>query len=152
MANSSRPIALSAVLDALAASGFDGVFLARATSPDVVELEHNAVRESTLHVQTDLFDACRALEDAGFEAFELGFTIIVRKAEGAAERTPLAPLAKAGDLEDGPGLAKAGELEDEVEEGPGLAKAGDDEEEEAPGRPSLAKAGDVSAAGFTRVA
>ena len=130
--------ALAAILDALRASGLDGVFLSREPKPGVVELEHNARRESSLHVQTDLFDARRALEDAGFEAFEMGYTIVVEKPSEMADR---------------PGLAKAGELEEEIEERPGLAKAGDDdEEEEAEGRPSLAKAGGIESARSFKVA
>lgn len=129
--------ALSAVLDALRASGLDGVFLLREPKPGVVELEHNARRESSLHVQTDLFDARRALEDAGFEAFELGYTIVVERPSEAAELRP--------------GLAKAGDLEEEIEERPGLAKTGDDEEE-AEGRPSLAKAGGTESGGAFKVA
>jgi hypothetical protein len=130
--------ALEAVLEALRASGLDGVFLMREPKPGVVELEHNARRESSLHVQTDLFDARRALEDAGFEAFELGYTIVVERPSEVAER---------------PGLAKAGELEEELEERPGLAKAGDDDnDEEAEGRPSLAKAGGVESGRSFRVA
>lgn len=140
MVNPASSSALPVVLEALRASGWDGVFLAREPSPGVVELEHNARRESTLHVQTDLFDARRALEDAGFEAFELGLTIVVQRPSEAADR---------------PGLAKAGELEDdlEIEERPGLAKAGDvDEDEEAEGRPSLAKAGGLDSGRSYRVA
>lgn len=130
--------ALEAVLEALRASGLHGVFLTREPKPGVVELEHNARRESSLHVQTDLFDARRALEDAGFEAFELGYTIVVERPTEVAER---------------PGLAKAGELEEELEERPGLAKAGDDDNaEEAEGRPSLAKAGGVESGRSFRVA
>jgi hypothetical protein len=123
------------VLDALRASGLDGIFLPREPSPGVVELEHNARRESSLHVQTDLFDARRALEDAGFEAFEMGYTIVVERP--AADR---------------PGLAKAGELEEEIEERPGLAKAGDEDDEAAEGRPSLAKAGGVESGRSFKVA
>jgi hypothetical protein len=153
VASSPHPLALSDVLDALRAAGFEGVFLPRATSPGVVELEHNARRESTLHVQTDLFDACRALEGAGYEAFELGFTIIVTAAEAGDRASPArAGLAKAGELEEGPGLAKAGELEDEVEEGPGLAKVSDGDVDLDEGRPSLAKAGGVDSWRSFRVA
>jgi len=138
VASPAHSLAVSAVLDALRASGLDGVFLAREPRPGVVEIDHNARRESSLHIQTDLFDARRALEDAGFEAFEMGYTIVVERPSEVAER---------------PGLAKAGELlEEELEDRPGLAKAGDDDEEEAEGRPSLAKAGGTESARSFKVA
>lgn len=106
MAIRTQPILLSSVLDALKALGFGGIFLGRQTNSSLVTLEHNARRESRLHEQTDMYEACLALGDLGFEAFDLGMTIMVRRA--AAEQQ--APLEGDGfdPIENRPGLAKAG--------------------------------------------
>lgn len=102
----SQPIALSSVLNALKASGFAGVFLGRQSHPSLITLEHNARRESRLHAQTDVFGACNALHQLGYEAVELGMTILVRRAAAGEQVQP------AGDAADPfgnkPGLAKAG--------------------------------------------
>lgn len=76
--NTARVSALSAALDALREAKLDGVFLAKESARGVVELEHNARRESTLHMRTDMFHARTALERAGFETVDLGSSIVAR--------------------------------------------------------------------------
>jgi hypothetical protein len=135
--------ALLAVLNALRAAGLEGVFLAKRTGPSVIELSHNARRESTLHVQTDLFDACSALDEAGYDAFELGYTIVVR-ARPPADAYP--PLAKTS----GPAWEAP---YDEEDEHPSVAKtSGDDSAGDADERPSIAKALGGGASESMRVA
>lgn len=85
-----RKAAASAVLEALRAAGLEGAFLVRETAPGVVELQHNARRESSLHVRTDLFEARRALTRAGFDPFEFGSSIVAQKATPPDARPPLA--------------------------------------------------------------
>ena len=95
--NAARVSALSAALDALREAKLEGVFLAKETTKSVVELEHNARRESTLHVKTDLFEARAALERAGFEAFELGAAIIARQVTQGDPRPGVAKIAPASE-------------------------------------------------------
>lgn len=85
-----RTSAVSMIASILRGAGLDGVFLLRETEPGVVELSHNVRRESTLHMRTDLFDARRALERAGYEPFQVGSSILARKAGPADPRPPLA--------------------------------------------------------------
>jgi len=92
-----RAYAVSVAAAALRAAGLDGVFLIREAEPGVLELTHNARRESTLHLKTDLFEACRALERASFEPFEVGCLIIARKVAVTAPRPPLAKASSGGD-------------------------------------------------------
>jgi hypothetical protein len=96
-----RTSVVSVIAAALRGAGLGDIFLIRETEPGVAELAHNARRESTLHVRTDLFDARRALERAGFEAFEVGCSIIARKAAALDPKPPLAkaPVADEGDDE-----------------------------------------------------
>lgn len=85
-----RTSAVSAIASILRGAGLDGVFLLRETEPGVVELSHNTRRESTLHIRTDLFEARRALERAGYEPFQVGSSIVARKVGPADPRPSLA--------------------------------------------------------------
>ncbi len=106
MAIRTQPIALAQVLDALKSSGYGGVFYGRQTNSSVVTLEHNAQRASCLHEQSDVHDACEALNDLGFEAFDFGMTIMVRRAVAEQKLSPEGDGF--GPVEHRPGLAKAG--------------------------------------------
>ena len=90
MTHPARTSAVSAIAAILRGAGLADAFLLRETAPGVVELVHDARRESTLHIRTDLFEAKKALERAGFEPFEVGSSILVSKRAAPEPKPSLA--------------------------------------------------------------